>query len=258
MKRFLAFLLMFLMITPVFAEEIIITTGSWDVGEDIPAGEYMLRPEATNIGTDFQMYQYSIIQPVVGGESKVFRSSMYNTLSTPEIRIVLVDGDTLIIATGKSCDVRLTPIVEEALITITTDFDLSGMSYEELVALKDRINLAMWQSEEWQEVIVPQGLYEVGKDIPAGHWTIKCAGTYFASIEVCDMSDSTGKDVDPYSYSSKYYWGEEVYNPSNMLYNQYNDLTECDIELKEGLYVVVKYSSVIFTPYTGKPDLGFK
>lgn len=136
--------------------------------------------------------------------------------------------------------------------------DLSRLSYDELVALKDRIDLAIWQSEEWQEVTVPQGIYIVGKDIPAGHWTIKCAGTYFANIEVCDTIDSTGKDVNPYSYSSKYYWDEEVYNPTNMLYNQYNDLVECDIDLREGLYVVIKYSSVIFTPYTGKPSLGFK
>lgn len=136
--------------------------------------------------------------------------------------------------------------------------DLSDLSYSDLVALKDRINLVMWQSEEWQEVTVPQGLYIVGKDIPAGHWTIKCAGTYFAKVEVCDVIDSTGKDVNPYSYSSKYYWKEEVYNPTHMLYNEYNDLAECDINLREGHYVVIKYSSAVFTPYTGKPSLGFK
>lgn len=141
---------------------------------------------------------------------------------------------------------------------LAEDIDLSNLSYKELVSLKERINLAMWQSEEWQEVTVPQGIYIVGKDIPVGHWTVKCAGTYFAKIEVCDTIDSTGKDVNPYSYSSKYYWDEEVYNPTNMLYNQYNDLVECDIDLREGLYVVIKYSSVTFTPYTGKPSLGFK
>ena len=35
----------------------------------------------------------------------------------------------------------------------SADIDLSGMSYEELVALKDRINLAMWESDEWEEVV---------------------------------------------------------------------------------------------------------
>ena len=51
--------------------------------------------------------------------------------------------------------------------------DLSGLSYDELVALKDRIDLAIWNSQEWQEVEVPQGLYVVGKDIPSGTWTKK-------------------------------------------------------------------------------------
>ena len=52
------------------------------------------------------------------------------------------------------------------------DIDLSKLSYEELVELKDQINLAIWQSKEWEEVEVPQGIWEVGKDIPEGKWTI--------------------------------------------------------------------------------------
>lgn len=145
-----------------------------------------------------------------------------------------------------------------APVAVAEDIDLSGLTYAQLVALKDRINLAMWQSGEWQEVTVPQGVYVVGEDIPAGHWSIKCAGSYFGKIEVCDVLDSTGKDVNPYSRNSRYYWDEEVYNPAHMLYSEHNDLAECDIELKAGMYVVVKYSSLIFTPYTGKPSLGFK
>ena len=33
--------------------------------------------------------------------------------------------------------------------------DLSGMSFDELVALRDQLNLAIWNSQEWQEVTVP-------------------------------------------------------------------------------------------------------
>ena len=51
--------------------------------------------------------------------------------------------------------------------------DISGLSYEELVQLRDCINLAIWNSEEWQEVTVPPGLWKIGDDIPAGHWTIR-------------------------------------------------------------------------------------
>ena len=45
------------------------------------------------------------------------------------------------------------------------DIDLSGMSIDELVELKDRINLAIWNSQEWEEVTVPQGEWIVGEDI---------------------------------------------------------------------------------------------
>ena len=50
--------------------------------------------------------------------------------------------------------------------------DLSGLSYDELVQLRDKINLAIWNSEEWQEVTVPIGVWVVGEDIPVGHWSI--------------------------------------------------------------------------------------
>lgn len=50
--------------------------------------------------------------------------------------------------------------------------DWETMSYDEWVVLKDQLLLAMWASEEWQEVAVPQDVYPVGEDIPAGHWTL--------------------------------------------------------------------------------------
>ena len=41
----------------------------------------------------------------------------------------------------------------EVIATTAAEIDLSGMGYEELVALKDRINLAIWKSEEWNSGI---------------------------------------------------------------------------------------------------------
>lgn len=148
-------------------------------------------------------------------------------------------------------------LVEKRQSSVNVD-SLSAYSYEDLVSLKEQINLAMWKSKEWQEVTVPQGVYKVGEDIPAGHWTVKCAGSYFGEIEVCDVLDATGKDVNPYSRNSVFFWDEQVYNPSHAMYNEKNNLSECDIILKDGLYVAIKYCSLIFTPYTGKPSLGFK
>ncbi len=53
--------------------------------------------------------------------------------------------------------ILLTAFVFNVCVGYATDIDLSHMSFEDLVTLKDQINLAIWNSKEWQEVTVPQG-----------------------------------------------------------------------------------------------------
>ena len=133
--------------------------------------------------------------------------------------------------------------------------DLSGLSYEELVALKDQINLAMWNSREWQEVTVPQGVWLVGTDIPAGHWTIKTKAKQ-AYVKIGTELDETKKDID--IWNSNWFYSESIYNPEYKYYEAGSDKTEIDLELKNGTYIVIDYGDVVFTPFTGKPGLGFK
>lgn len=139
----------------------------------------------------------------------------------------------------------------------TISIDLSLLSYEDLVTLKDQITLAMWNSKDWQEVTVPQGVYQVGVDIPAGHWTIRPTETtrYSYCFIKCGMAlDSTKKDLewdDSYMYESLASEKSEDYDPVT-------DKSESDFELVDGIYVIVEGSSAVFTPYTGKPSLGFK
>lgn len=136
------------------------------------------------------------------------------------------------------------------------DVDLSGMTYDELVALKDQINLAIWESEEWQEVTVPIGVWKIGEDIPAGHWTIKVAPggeMVWGSISVGTALDETGKDIDI---------GETEYWYSEMVKLEGEDaavtLDELDYDFKGGDYLIIEYADMVFTPYAGKPSLGFK
>lgn len=133
-------------------------------------------------------------------------------------------------------------------------FDLSGLSYDELVALKDQINLAMWNSEEWQEVKVPQGIWEVGTDIPVGHWTITAAPNAWLRITYGNVLQENGKNV---SWGSDGYLSESLYGTEHVFYNE-GDLNSIDIDMKAGYYIEIEDGSVIFTPYSGKPDLGFK
>lgn len=132
------------------------------------------------------------------------------------------------------------------------DVDLSGMSFDELVALKDQINLALWNSADWQEVTVPQGVWEVGADIPAGTWTIVCGGKHYTSVDVADSLRENGtKATFPPKASAN------ICNPDSLLFDD-GDLTEWTVELHAGEYVVISCADAVFMPYSGKPSLGFK
>ena len=136
------------------------------------------------------------------------------------------------------------------------DLDLSGMTYDELVKLKERINLAIWNSQSWQEVTVPVGVWEVGKDIPVGHWTISVPGEgkyAHATVYYCDKLDASGRNP-----AGKYDC-DIYYNCMIRGKNQDNDRypLEIDIDCQEGTYFIIESGDVLFTPYTGKPDLGF-
>lgn len=133
-------------------------------------------------------------------------------------------------------------------------FDLSGLSYDELVSLKDQINLAMWNSQEWQEVEVPKGVYVIGEDIPVGKWTIKAADGISAFVCWGDVLDDAGTDL---SYDGKIceYAGIKSVN---YRYYEKGDTTEVTWDLKEGQYFIVDDGIALFIPYSGKPSLGFK
>lgn len=128
------------------------------------------------------------------------------------------------------------------------EVDLSGMTFDELVALKEQINLAIWNSQEWQEVTVPMGVWKVGEDIPAGHWSV--TSNKWASISVGTALSATGHDIDIMGTS---YWYSESIDA-----NDPSEPSEIDYEFKDGEYVVIEYGDVIFKPFAGKPSLGFK
>ena len=131
--------------------------------------------------------------------------------------------------------------------------DLSGMSLDELVALKEQINLAIWNSEDWQEVQVPQGVYVIGEDIPAGKWTIKAVEGITARIYWGDTLNESGVELE---YGDIYVFERVI--SKEYPYYEVGDPTEVTWEMKEGQYFIVEEGIALFTPYAGKPDLGFK
>lgn len=134
------------------------------------------------------------------------------------------------------------------------EVDLSGMTFDELVALKDQINLAIWSSDTWQEVEVPYGVWVVGEDIPAGKWTIKAADGIEAVIYWGDKLEESGVEI---SYKGNLYEGERITSTSYRYYEK-GDPTEVTWDLKDGQYFSVNEGVAVFSPYSGKPSLGFK
>lgn len=138
-------------------------------------------------------------------------------------------------------------------VPVISDIGLEGKSYDDLVALKDQINKAIWDSAEWQEVEVPQGVWEVGADIPAGKWTIKApSGAYYTSVKIGQNLNETRTGLASPKKAS-----EMIYDPGYKLYES-GKPTEWTVELIDGDYVHIDDAPAIFTPYAGKPSLGFK
>ena len=138
--------------------------------------------------------------------------------------------------------------------------DLSGLSFEELAQLRDRCQLEMLKRDEWQQVTVPQGVWRVGVDIPAGKWMIKCPDNARNDylMRLCWLM--WGSVVEDNLVPSRYRKGEvEVYNPNAEDYKA-GQVTEYVITLEDGdlLLIHPSYNKAVFIPYTGKPDLGFK
>ena len=140
-------------------------------------------------------------------------------------------------------------------MALADDIDLSGLSFEELAALRDRIQLEMMTRDEWQEVVVPQGVWEVGRDIPAGSWNIKVSvgtrSSVYCGITISDKLDSTRTKA---VSSGKVYVYQQLSHPNST----YTAPEELNVTLPNGVYVVIEASDVVFSPYHGKPSLGFK
>lgn len=142
-------------------------------------------------------------------------------------------------------------------IASAEDIDISGLSFDQLVALKERINLALFESDEWQEVTVPQGIWKVGKDIPAGKWRITAvqAADGVTYVQYGSALDEKKAEI-PNKYLREYFW---VYSKVHRRLSA-NDVTEYSITLVDGDYVIISpsYGPAVFTPYTDEPSFTFK
>ena len=140
----------------------------------------------------------------------------------------------------------------------SADVDLTGMTFDELVYLREQINLAIWNSQEWQEVKVPTGMYQIGKDIPSGHWMITPEPNVYANLWYGDIINESGSDAG-YGWDNINGFNKVLSTKTNKdgTWADPDKYHYVDLILKEGWYIKLS-ADMVFSPYTGKPDLGFK
>ena len=107
--------------------------------------------------------------------------------------------------------------------------DLSGYTYDELIALRHYFTLEIMRRPEWKEVTVPSGNWIVGVDIPAGSYSISPSGTgaYIRIIDdkgniivsqgVRNESNSIGKISVKDAYTIEIETGSLIFAPSIVL-----------------------------------------
>ena len=110
----------------------------------------------------------------------------------------------------------------------------------------------MWNSQEWQEVTVPAGAWKIGVDIPVGHWAIRIVDHGITTVWYCEQIDDVEK---PVTWGAKYIH-KDVASEDFKAFNETYDHV-IDFDCKDGWYLVFN-KAVVFSTYSGKPDLGFK
>lgn len=151
---------------------------------------------------------------------------------------------------------RIATLLLSLLLLVSVSYaetiDLDGLTFDEMSALRDHIMLEMMSRDEWQEVTVPAGTYQVGVHIPAGHWTIKPTDGNYCVIEVGAALEDNSKEI---KYGSAGYYHVMLVSETSRSYK--DDQAFVDLDLKDGMYICIERSAVVFTPYSGQPDLGF-
>lgn len=134
--------------------------------------------------------------------------------------------------------------------TARAEVDISGLSYAELVTLQEQVTKQIMLTDQWQEVRVPAGAYLIGREIPAGKWTMAPQKGQTAIVMLGWELNDVGTSFD--------HWAERVQITDHTdSYAEYNPVESVSWELKDGMYLVIEDCSVIFTPYAG-PSFSFK
>lgn len=129
-------------------------------------------------------------------------------------------------------------------IVAAAEVDLSGMSYDELVDLSNKVGKAIMEHENFDSVTVPMGIWEIGVHIPEGTWMLSSKNTTFSSIIYGPSLSENGSSMSIFDDG----------NTETLV--QFGDSFR--FVAKKGNFISIKYGPMIFTSESGTSDLGFK
>ena len=146
-----------------------------------------------------------------------------------------------------------------SFVPALADVDLSDMTTDELIALHEQVQLMLF--EQMKSVTVPQGIWLVGKDIPAGTYLIRCAdlGRSEKSLRLCYLLWGTQEPNVYGVFPNNSSLGSIlIYNPNSEHYVE-GQTSEFILTLEEGYYISVDSSNnrAVFYQYTGTPSFSF-
>lgn len=147
---------------------------------------------------------------------------------------------------------KLFAIVLTLILALAGTNTALAQDYDELVIAYEQASRALWYASDWQSVIVPWGVWEIGKDIPAGKWRIETATYTSVSITYSSKVHDGGS----YLYISDASFEDSIKSPNRISGDPW-DVVYVDLDMRKGSYLQVKYTMARLTPIESKENYRF-
>ena len=226
--------------------DVVVCPGYYMIGQDIPAGEYTIKGIPLN--------DYVYISFYDGSEGDVGCHAKYN--GEPDIELSYGDREKYVFNDGDYIEIFYGSVSfsSDGYVPGFKEFSDSVQNYnfEQYKSLYDDILIEMKSRDEWQEVPIYDGTWEVGTQIPAGRWSI-----FPQDGELCGVHYGHRLNDDGTLSSSIY--NEAIKSPLRSTYRDGIDVPFASMVAKEGYYFEFDNAGnyVVFTPYVGKPLFSF-
>lgn len=211
--------------------KVIIPPGMWRVGEDIPADEYLLERVAPDRKVNITLWPAGVRVWSYSTDNERYYDGWLE-----------MDGKILDLRAGDSLEVAYGGVCLKST-QYKPPFSVFGKAKEQakveyLYSRYDALSAELRTRPEWEEVPVPTGRYETGKQIPDGKWTIWPLDGESSRV-FCDGIGAT------------------IMSPTNRIYERSTFLDRLGIDTKDFEYIDIYDHDVFFTPYAGNALFGF-